>query len=99
MTKFDTTRWKRSPSKYGLPLFFWFVFGSVHSFSPVASPTKFATVSGASSSYSSATISPLSVSKWIFFMASPLRGQGFSRFQACSGAGGQERTEHASQDG
>src|SRR4051812_45388177 len=56
-------RWNTVPSYRGTPFFFSSVAGCVHSFSPVASPTKFSTVFGASLLNSRTTIVPSVVSK------------------------------------
>src|ERR687891_2947240 len=56
-------RWKMVPSYSGVPDIFWRVFGWVHSFSPVANPTKVSTVLGASFAKSFTPIAPSLVSK------------------------------------
>src|SRR5215472_7120837 len=56
-------RWKMVPSYKGTPVFVWPVAGSLHCFSPVASPTKFSTVFGALPVNSRTAICPSLVSK------------------------------------
>src|SRR3954463_7000748 len=68
----EMTRWKVVPSYRGL-VDFSPVRGSVHSFSPVARPTKFATVLGAWSGNNVRLMSPWLVCR-VTFMASSCHG-------------------------
>src|SRR5712692_6122786 len=65
------TRWKIKPSYNGL-FSFWPVFSFVNSFVPSASPTKFATVFGASFSSKRTTMFPCEVSKTAYVPAARL---------------------------
>src|SRR5688500_11129562 len=81
------TRWNVRPSKYGLPFTGSFVFGSVHAFLPVASPTKFATVIGALSGNSSQLMVPFVVSKTASSFV-PLPGRPFVYSARSAAVGG-----------
>src|SRR5687768_7209722 len=80
--KFGITRWKTVPS-YRAPLFRSPLHGSVHSFSPVASSTKFATVFGACSGMRRTVNEPMVVTKVAVVIARPFR----SRESESSGRG------------
>ena len=68
----EITRWKVVPSYSGVEVFSP-VRGSVHSFSPVARPTKFSTVLGAWSGKRTRLMSPWLVCS-VTFMASSCHG-------------------------